>query len=623
MSKISAPKSWRYQCLEGLRWCPQQKDSSFVLVYRDNYTAATAAGHINAIETLQSEIEGIHSTFVKTQERAPLKPEDYSFLSQLKQQQLINAFPDVQIQFSDSDSAVCLEGSVRNIKVVRQALMSYYSHAFVSAQLHPLVVQYLSSGDGRQRLIKLLDKQQCQLATYFEQTSSSMQSLLLLCDPPHIEAARTAADSLQTVTLVKTHPLTESFISVLPDLKDFDQLCQNLEVQNCIKIVTSTIDQQLTIVGFTEEVTRCYQTLVNFIREKCTVIQSIELEKGVWRLFCGPMNTKWGTIVRQCHQCNIELNVPDNKDIANPVIQLKGESLPIQKICNDIATLERSIARSSIPLSRPGASKYFQEKDQARVMLAGIEAKHRVCIELGEAETADDTEPTTDIADMEDLGFTKVCVARTNELFQIAIYVGDIAEFTKAEVLVNAANSNLKHDGGVAKAIFDKGGPVIQQESTKYVRAKGRLWPGETWLTTKVGNLHCKALIHAVGPLWTGNQVREVHVLSQVCTKSLQDAQKYHSIAIPAISAGIFKFPIEICTDTLIKAVVDFSKQNPALQLREINFIVLKDTDSHEFQKALQRYMPPQNMIAKIQKAPPPITTAPASHAMGLPTATS
>ena len=593
----------------------QQQSPSVVLVYHDNYTAATAAGHVNAIKTLQAKIEGIHSTFMKTQEQVPLKPEDYNFLSQMKQQQLINAFPDVQVHFSDTDSTICLQGSVRNVQVVKQALTGYYSHVSVLVQLHPLIAQYLSTGGGRQRLNKFLDKQQCQLATYFEQTSSG--TLLLLCDQHHIEAARTAAGSLQAATLVKAHPLTESFMSLLPDLKDFDQLCLNLETQNCIKIVTSTVEHQLLVVGFTEEVTRCYQILVNVIREKCTVVKPVQLEKGVWRLFCGPMHTKWGTIVNLCHQCNIELIAPD-KDVVNPVIRLKGECLPVQKICNDIATLEQSIAKSSIPLSRPGASKYFQEKDQARIMLAGIEAEHKVCIEFGEAATSDDIETAADMADMEDLNFALVCVARTNELFKIAIYVGDISEFTKAEVIVNAANGNLKHNGGVARAISNKGGPVIQQESTKYVRAKGTIWEGDTWFTTKVGNLHCKALVHAVGPVWTGNQVREVLLLSQVCKKSLEDAQKYQSIAIPAISAGIFKFPIDICADTLIKAVVDFSKSNPALH-REINFVLHKDSDAREFQKALKKYLPPPNIYTQNEKQTPTITTAPRPHAMGLP----
>ena len=82
-----------------------------------------------------------------------------------------------------------------------------------------------------------------------------------------------------------------------------------------------------------------------------------------------------------------------------------------------------------------------------------------------------------------------------------ASVTGDITEF-RADVIVNAANEELKHIGGVADSVLKKGGQVIQQESDRYVRSHGSLKPGEIWLSHVVGNLSCSALIHAVGPRW-------------------------------------------------------------------------------------------------------------------------
>ena len=606
--EVKIPKEATAEIMQVLIQAGQQ-EQSVVIEYNEKCTAATAAGHITAIKALQSKIEVIHATFMKTKEPLPLKSKDYAFLSQLKKQQLVDAFPDVQIQYSHSNCTIHLEGSVRNVNKVKKALTEYCSHDSVPVQLHPHIVEFLSGGDGRQQLSKFIKSQQCLVAVYFEQATKHSHVLQLICDPGLTEEAKAVASSLQAATLAKTHLLSESFILILPELKDFDQLCRNLEKQNCIRVVTSTTDQQLTVVGFTEEVTKCFPMLVDFIKEKCTVIKAIELEKGVWRVFCGPMQGKWGTIVRQCHQNSVELTAPD-EDAANPVMKLKGESLIVQKISTDIITLTKSVLKSTFSLSRPGASKYFKQRDRARIMLTGIEAEHQVCIELCEAFDA--------AADTEDLDFTMVCVARTNELHQISIYVGDISEFTKAEVIVNAANSELKHIGGVAKDISDRGGPVIQQESSKHVRAKGRLWDGDAWLTTKVGNLSCKALIHAVGPRWTGDQVKETLLLSHACTKSLRAAQKYHSIAFPAIGAGIFKFPIDICADTLIKVVVDFSKNNPAVHLREINFVLFTDSDAQAFKTALTRHLRPQNIISESHPRKPP-QLVPRPHTIELP----
>ena len=93
----------------------------------------------------------------------------------------------------------------------------------------------------------------------------------------------------------------------------------------------------------------------------------------------------------------------------------------------------------------------------------------------------------------------KECTADVVNMKRISIYIGDITEF-RAEVIVNAANEDLKHIGGVADAILKKGGQQIQAVSDRHVRSHGKLRPGEAWLSTEVGHLPCMALIHAVGP---------------------------------------------------------------------------------------------------------------------------
>ena len=126
----------------------------------------------------------------------------------------------------------------------------------------------------------------------------------------------------------------------------------------------------------------------------------------------------------------------------------------------------------------------------------------------------------------------------------VRVMQGDLTEFS-ADVMVNAANEQLRHDGGVAGIISRKGGPIVQEESTKHVKSVGQLRTGDAVLLKGVGNLPCKAIIHAVGPRWNGGQNNEEADLVRTVYNSLLEASKHKfmSIAFPAISSRKIRCP--------------------------------------------------------------------------------
>src|SRR6188472_974999 len=128
---------------------------------------------------------------------------------------------------------------------------------------------------------------------------------------------------------------------------------------------------------------------------------------------------------------------------------------------------------------------------------------------------------------------------------------GDITE-RNVDVIVNAANSYLKHGGGVAAAIVRKGGAVIQDESDVIITAGGLVPVGSAVITT-AGRLPCKAIIHTVGPsMGEGN---EDYKLRKAVRSSLLLASErgFRSISMPAISSGIFGFPKDRCAKILVE----------------------------------------------------------------------
>jgi len=176
---------------------------------------------------------------------------------------------------------------------------------------------------------------------------------------------------------------------------------------------------------------------------------------------------------------------------------------------------------------------------------------------------------------------------------------GDITE-RNVDVIVNAANSYLKHGGGVAAAIARKGGAVIQDESDMIITAGGLVPVGSAVITT-AGRLPCKAVIHTVGPrMGEGN---EDYKLRKAVKSSLLLASEkgFTSISMPAISSGIFGFPKDRCARILVEESKTFlegnnnnntqnsniSNNNTQSKLHIIEFCIVDNETAIHFEKEL------------------------------------
>ena len=165
----------------------------------------------------------------------------------------------------------------------------------------------------------------------------------------------------------------------------------------------------------------------------------------------------------------------------------------------------------------------------------------------------------------------------TEDSVNFSLRYGDITS-ENVDAIVNPANEFLQHGAGLAKYIVRKGGPDIQRESNELMsekrRVRGRsLSVGEA-VYTKAGNLPCKYVIHAVGPEWgKQSEKKTVNLLQKACVESLKVASKLclSSIALPAISSGVFSVPIDLCASSMLKGVEQYLDQlkKAKLQKRE------------------------------------------------------
>ena len=171
----------------------------------------------------------------------------------------------------------------------------------------------------------------------------------------------------------------------------------------------------------------------------------------------------------------------------------------------------------------------------------------------------------------------------------LALYHGDLTE-ERVDAIVNAANERLAHGGGVAGAIVRRGGQEIQAESDAWVKQHGPARHDQPALTG-AGKLPCKAVIHAVGPVWQSGARNEDANLRAAYTAALELAhrQGFASSAFPSISTGLFGFPLERGAAIALRAVEDFCAAHPDSPLREIRFTLIDAPTVEAFRRELAR----------------------------------
>ena len=166
---------------------------------------------------------------------------------------------------------------------------------------------------------------------------------------------------------------------------------------------------------------------------------------------------------------------------------------------------------------------------------------------------------------------------------QIEIHPGDITALD-IDAIVNAANEQLAPGGGVCGAIHRAAGPELAEAC----REAGPCPAGEARITPGF-NLKARHVIHAVGPVWRGGMAGEDALLAGAYRNSLDLARDkgLRSIAFPAISTGIYGFPLERATHIAVDTARGWAQANPSFE--KIVFCVFGAEAETAYRQALGR----------------------------------
>lgn len=170
---------------------------------------------------------------------------------------------------------------------------------------------------------------------------------------------------------------------------------------------------------------------------------------------------------------------------------------------------------------------------------------------------------------------------RLNTGQRLQVVQGDLT-VEQVDAIVNAANRYLNHGGGVAGAIVRRGGASIQEESNEWIRQHGAVTHAEP-AYTRAGKLFCRFVIHAVGPIW--GEGDEDAKLAAAVGGALRQADQLElaSLAMPAISTGIYGFPKQRAARIILSAILEYFIQNLPSSLQLVRITLFDRPTVDEF----------------------------------------
>ena len=155
-----------------------------------------------------------------------------------------------------------------------------------------------------------------------------------------------------------------------------DEVCNYLQRNKCksLSMVYFIIFMENMYRTFCDELETRKQTRVGRFNQ-CPV------QKGIWRLLCGPMKQRWMKIKGQCQDSDVSLTQP-SEDERKLTIALKGDRAEVQKLIQEIHQLVKSVEIHVVPLKRPEVRKFFNEGEDGKMKIPHIEKSTKVCIEV-------------------------------------------------------------------------------------------------------------------------------------------------------------------------------------------------------------------------------------------------
>ncbi|XP_032372441.1 protein mono-ADP-ribosyltransferase PARP14 isoform X1 [Etheostoma spectabile] len=540
-----------------------------VLVLDASRGTLTVAGRATDIKQIRAPVENIVLKAMSQMKRQTegvsevmvMSPAEFYILQQNGVQKAAQDIsPDMNLSFDEGTQTLTITGLPAEV---------YQTKSWILERNVAMSKKQLNVPTHLLDFLKTVDPMDMSQDLFTSQSISAIYSIeskgvFLLGSSESVLAV--AENKMKTVFGVQTLDVEDQEVLKLQNWVSLNQ--QLLDTYNSLKKKTVAIQihperrDKVTVAGFQNPVKEVSSSLKEFIVNYSRVQETIRVEScAVIQFIDKKKSQDWSSIAK-----NNDVEV--RFDPERPRITLAGARLHVQKAKICFQKLTSALSTDNFIVDKPGAKKYFQT--QGSLFLSTIMTELS-CVVMLRPENQDEEEEENCEED-NDLCYCKV---KTPSGVLISVSKADICSF-HVDTVVNAANEDLQHIGGLALALLKAAGPELQKLSNDHVAKSGKLSPGDA-IVTGACNLPCKYVIHAVGPRFSDfNRQMSVSRLKLAVKNSLAQAEGVNcsTIALPAISSGVFGFPVELCAETIAQAVRDYC-DNPGgpRSLTEIHLV--------------------------------------------------
>ncbi|XP_069717592.1 protein mono-ADP-ribosyltransferase PARP14 isoform X2 [Phaenicophaeus curvirostris] len=492
---------------------------------------------------------------------------EYAILQSIDLEEKIRTeFPALQIIYDHSQKIINLCGVPEEVyKVKGEILDNIHRMTKKIVNIHPYIFQFLEHIDDETLSQSLFMSKH--ISAFYE---LGTEAIILKGTSP--EDVQKAEEEIKKELIYKCIALKDESVLQKAEWK-------MLTKENCSNeaVTISQAEKQVIIAGCSQAVEKTYEELLNFIDEN-TQEQKIIGGKpmAVVMFFEKEKASVWDNL----QQKGVKVDFIMQRKCR--VISLSGPSREVQKGVTLVEEILSGLHYKRVVIEAPGAKSYFKEREHYFAATAKQEFKCLIRLE-------DPSEVQQE--EQQELGnIGKPYRQVTLGGIVISVSKGSLCNYP-VDVVVNASNEDLIHCGGLAAALLEAAGPELQKECDNLLEKHGSLQPGCA-VITGAGKLPCKNVIHAVGPRWRKDDAENcVSLLRKTVKNILQLAETYNhrSIALPAISGGIFGFPLELCTYSIVASIKETLEESMGdSSLKEIHLVDITQDKTKAFGKALK-----------------------------------